>query len=102
MLEETRQEAGIISALQGALNARIDAQTIYHLLMDKGIFTREEIQEKKAYIAKQYRKEQDALIQMSLQNDSDAKFQNEMEKMLQGKDYDKEYLQSVLENIRKE
>ena len=37
MTDQTKMECGIIAGLQGSLNAKIDAQTIYHLLIDKGI-----------------------------------------------------------------
>lgn len=88
----SRLEAGIIAGLQGSLTAKIDAQTIYHLLMDKGICTREEIQTKKEYVSKQYKKEQDMLTQRSIENDNVIYAEEQMKNMLSGKVYDKEYL----------
>lgn len=96
MTNESRLEQGIIGGLQGALTAKIDAQTIYHLLIDKGICTREEIQAKKEYISKQYKKEQDMLIQYNSQKDAEIYAEEQMEKMLSGKEYDKDYLKKML------
>lgn len=100
MTNESRLEQGIIGGLQGALTAKIDAQTIYHLLMDKGICTREEIQAKKEYISKQYKKEQDMLIQYNSQKDAEIYAEEQMENMLSGKEYDKEYLTKMLNDAK--
>lgn len=100
MTNESRLEQGIIGALQGALTAKIDAQTIYHLLMDNGICTREEIQTKKEYISKQYKKEQDMLLQYNAEKDAEIYAEEQIEKMLRGEEYDKDYLKKMLDIMK--
>lgn len=96
MKTQTQLEAGIIAGLQGALNEKIDAQTIYHLLIDKGICTREEIQAKKKYIEKQYQKEQNSILQQNAQIMENAKFEEEFTNLLNGEKCDKEYLSKTI------
>ena len=99
MTDQTKMDCGIIAALQGSLNAKIDAQTIYHLLIDKGICTREEIQEKKKYIAAQYSKEQNELLLKHQENEEKIKFEEEFTKMINGNKCDKEYLKEKVERM---
>lgn len=100
-MDNNRLEAGVIAAVQGSLTAKIDAQTIYHLLIEKGICTREEIQAKKAYIAKQYQKEQEAIIELDRQNEEHFKDEEMIKKALAGDEEAKTYMLNRIDSIKK-
>lgn len=107
MLDETKLENIALIALQNAVNALVETQTILQLLVKKGIVTTEEVKNTRE-IVKRQPKYKSCLqsIEKALNVASETvKFENTFEKMLSGKENlseeERNYLLHELDKISK-
>lgn len=83
-MNQDKVEEGMLVAQEGMLLNRINIQTILQLLVEKGIFTREEVQEKREYISSQrhYKNSLDGIYELKKKNKEEQYFSQEFAKYI--------------------
>jgi len=104
-MDQDKIKEGILLAQEGMLLNRINIQTILQLLVEKGIITREEVNQKREYVGCQsvYKNSLDAIHEMQQRNRENMHFSELFEKVLNQtatKD-EREYVSKELENYTK-
>lgn len=99
-MEPDKIEEGILLTQEGMLLNRISIQTILQLLVEKGIITREEVNQKRKYVSEQstYKNSLNAIHKMQSDNKDIQHFSQEFTKYLSsdGKEGDVEFLKKSL------
>lgn len=83
-MNQDKVEEGMLVAQEGMLLNRINIQTILQLLVEKGILTREEVQEKREYVSSQrpYKNSLDGIYELQKKNREGQYFSQEFAKYI--------------------
>lgn len=83
-MDKDRIEQGMLVAQEGVILSKIDLQVLFHLLIEKGILTKDEIQAERNYISNQplYQKKLKSIAEMLSENANNQYFQQELEKYI--------------------
>lgn len=83
-MDKDRIEQGMLVAQEGVILSKIDLQVLFHLLIEKGILTKDEIQAERNYISNQplYQKKLKGIAEMQSENANSQYFQQELEKYI--------------------
>lgn len=104
-MDQDKIKEGMLLAQEGMLLNRINIQTILQLLVEKGIITREEVDQKREYVGRQsvYKNSLDAIHEMQQRNNKNIRFNKIWERVINNtaSDEEREYVLKELDNFTK-